>query len=103
MNLRIYFRTIESKSAVVAMSKDMAMKTLGLTGLQGQHKGKAKGVNDYSEEEINKAFQTECRNLSKFKWDHYNVKLNLLPKILVLSFRLSLWPKNISVATITEK
>ena len=75
------------------MSKDMAMKTLGLTGLQGQSKGKPKGVNDYSEEEINKAFQSECRNLSKFKWDHYNVKLNLLPKIVVLSFRFSTSPK----------
>ena len=93
---------MESKSAVVTMSKDMAMKTLGLTGLQGPNKGKAKGVNDYSEEEINKAFQTECRNLSKFKWDHYNVKLNLLPKILVLSFRLFRSPKNVSVATNRE-
>ena len=65
-----HFRVNEQKTAVVAMSKDMAMKTLGLTGLQGQSKGKTKGVNDYSEEEINKAFQKECKNLSKFKLDH---------------------------------
>ena len=52
---------------MVLMSKDMAMKTLGLTGIQGQNKGKAKTLNDYSEEEINTAFQTECKNLSKFQ------------------------------------
>lgn len=58
---------------MVAMSKDMAMKTLGLTGLQGQNKGKAKTVNDYSEEEINKAFQAECKNLSKFQWESFGL------------------------------
>ena len=58
---------------MVAMSKDMAMKTLGLTGLQGQQKGKVKTVNDYSEEEINKAFQAECKNLSKFQWASFGL------------------------------
>ena len=58
---------------MVAMSKDMAMKTLGLTGVQGQNKGKAKTVNDYSEEEINKAFQAECKNLSKFQLESFGL------------------------------
>ena len=58
---------------MVSMSKDMAMKTLGLTGVQGQNKGKAKTLNDYSEEEINKAFQTECKNLSKFQVESFGL------------------------------
>ena len=72
---KLQIRVTEPKSALVAMSKDMAMKTLGLglTGLQGQQKGKVKTVNDYSEEEINKAFQAECKNLSKFQWESFGL------------------------------
>ena len=70
---KLQIRVTEPKSTLVAMSKDMAMKTLGLTGLQGQQKGKVKTVNDYSEEEINKAFQAECKNLSKFQWESFGL------------------------------
>ena len=50
-----------------AMSKDIAMKTLGLCQVQGQgaNRGKAKTLNDYSEDDILNAFQTECKTLGK--------------------------------------
>ena len=49
------------------MSKDMAMKTLGLCQVQGAVKGMPKTLSDYSEDDILHAFQTECQSLGKIK------------------------------------
>ena len=60
----IIVRQAETK-APAAMSKDIAMKTLGLCQVQGQgaNRGKAKTLNDYSEDDILSAFQTESQSL----------------------------------------
>ena len=47
------------------MSKDMAMKTLGLLTVQGQGQGRPKTLSDYSEDDILHAFQKECKTLGK--------------------------------------
>ena len=46
------------------MSKDMALKVLGLG--QGKEQKKPKKITDYSEGEILGAFQQECQTLRKF-------------------------------------
>ena len=48
------------------MSKDMALKVLGLC--QGKGQKKPKKITDYSEDEILGAFQTECHALRKFNF-----------------------------------
>ena len=49
------------------MSKDMAMKTLGLLTVQGQGQGRPKTLSDYSEDDITHAFQKECKSLGNSK------------------------------------
>lgn len=51
-------------AGTVNMSKDMAMKTLGLSGAQGSKKPKS--IADYSEDEIYQAFQGQFQQLSKY-------------------------------------
>ena len=62
----LVFRQLEVKPPA-AMSRDIAMKTLGLCQVQGQgqNRGKAKTLNDYSEDDILHAFQAECKTLGK--------------------------------------
>ena len=62
------------------MSKDIAMKTLGLCQVQGQgaNRGKAKTLNDYSEDDILNAFQTECKTLGRYLLKHIGNHLKIL-------------------------
>ena len=55
-----------SNPAASQMTKDQALKTLGLANTQSKGKfSKPKNVTDYSEQEILTAFQNECKSLSK--------------------------------------
>lgn len=55
------------KSAASQMTKDQALKTLGLAHTQTKGKvSKPKTVTDYSEGEILTAFQKECKSLSNY-------------------------------------
>ena len=47
------------------MTKEQAMKILGLTHTAGKVT-KPRNITDYSEEEILVAFQAECKSLSRF-------------------------------------
>ena len=56
-----------------AMTKDMALKVLGLVQAKGQKKPKK--ISDYSEGEILGAFQQECQILRKFDFNIYKFQL----------------------------
>ena len=60
------------------MTKDQALKTLGLAHTTGGKVKKPKNVADYSEEEITSAFQKESKSLSK--------KINLVNFLKITTF-----------------
>lgn len=64
-----FIRVTFSDKPPSSMSSDIAMKTLGLkVGAHGEgtKKGKAKTLNDYSEDDILHAFQSESATLGLY-------------------------------------
>ena len=57
------FRGLEKKRKGGGMTKETAMKSLGLNQMTRQKKPKK--ITDYTESEVLEAFQTRCQKLSK--------------------------------------
>ena len=87
---RLFLQSRPSEANKAAMSKDMAMKTLGLLTVQGQGQGQPKTLSDYSEDDITQAFQKECdllgnSNIIENSKKYLIAKCNFFNKVFQLS------------------